>query len=80
MTHSCHTYICACSDIEEATDESPWGLISIKAQLVDYEIPMTPITMLRNALGKEVRAKIRIKMYELTIISINVHQLTMKSQ
>jgi len=41
---------------------------------------MTPITMLRNALGKEVRAKIRIKMYELTIIDINVHQLTMKSQ
>ena len=69
MTHSCHTYIYVCSDIEEAKDESPWGLISIKAQLVDYEIPMTPITMLRNALGKEVRAKIRIEMYELTIIS-----------
>lgn len=40
-------------DVEEAKDEAPWGLISIKAQLVDYEIPMTPITMLRNALGKE---------------------------
>jgi len=40
-------------DLAEATDPSPWGLISIKAQLVDYEIPMTPITMLRNALGKE---------------------------
>ena len=40
-------------DTTEAKDEAPWGLISIKAQLVDYEIPMTPITMLRNALGKE---------------------------
>jgi len=28
------------------------GLISIKAQTVDYEIPMNPITMMRNALGK----------------------------
>ena len=40
-------------DVAEANDSSPWGLISIKAQLVDFEIPMTPITMLRNALGKE---------------------------
>lgn len=29
------------------------GLISLKAQTVDYEIPMNPITMMRNALGKE---------------------------
>ena len=41
---------------------------------------MTPMTVLRNTLGKEVRAKIRIEMHELTIIDINVHQLTMKSQ
>lgn len=31
----------------------PWGIISIKAQDVDYETPMQPITMLRNALGRE---------------------------
>jgi hypothetical protein len=30
-----------------------WGIVSVKAQLEDYETPMTPITMLRNALGKE---------------------------
>ena len=30
----------------------PWGIISIKAQDVDQELPMQPITMLRNALGK----------------------------
>ncbi len=29
-----------------------WGIISIKAQDAAYELPMTPITMLRNALGK----------------------------
>jgi hypothetical protein len=33
-------------------DVSGRGLISIKAQTVDYEIPMNPITMMRNALGK----------------------------
>mmetsp|Transcript_31 Transcript_31/g.51 ORF Transcript_31/g.51 Transcript_31/m.51 type:complete len:215 (+) Transcript_31:51-695(+) len=31
----------------------PWGIVSIKAQDVDYELPMAPITMMRNALGKE---------------------------
>lgn len=30
-----------------------WGIISIKPQDVDYEIPMLPITMMRNAVGKE---------------------------
>ncbi|KAF0852626.1 conserved mitochondrial DUF3228 domain-containing protein [Andalucia godoyi] len=29
-----------------------WGLISIKSQDVFRELPMTPITMMRNALGK----------------------------
>lgn len=33
--------------------QAPWGIVSIKAQDVDYEIPMTPITSMRNALGKE---------------------------
>lgn len=31
---------------------APWGIISIKAQMVDHELPMQPITMMRNALGK----------------------------
>lgn len=30
-----------------------WGLISIKAQTIDEETPMQPITMMRNALGRE---------------------------
>ncbi|KAF0731331.1 hypothetical protein Ae201684_011394 [Aphanomyces euteiches] len=37
-------------------DESvsaPWGIIYVKAQDVDYELPMDPITIFRNALGKE---------------------------
>lgn len=29
-----------------------WGIVSIKPQQEDYETPMQPITMLRNALGK----------------------------
>lgn len=33
--------------------EAPWGIVSIKAQNVDFELPMTPITAMRNALGKE---------------------------
>lgn len=33
--------------------DAPWGIISVKAQLEDYETPMQPITMLRNALGRE---------------------------
>lgn len=41
----------------EADDTSSldydWGIISIKAQDADHELPMTPITMLRNALGKQ---------------------------
>ena len=35
------------------SETSPWGIISVKAQDVDYELPMQPITMMRNALGKE---------------------------
>mmetsp|Transcript_4303 Transcript_4303/g.8239 ORF Transcript_4303/g.8239 Transcript_4303/m.8239 type:complete len:257 (+) Transcript_4303:246-1016(+) len=37
----------------EEMNSVPWGIVSIKAQNVDYEIPMTPITAMRNALGKE---------------------------
>ena len=32
---------------------APWGIISVKAQNEDYETPMQPITMMRNALGRE---------------------------
>lgn len=32
---------------------APWGIISIKAQDEPHETPMNPITMLRNALGRE---------------------------
>eukprot|EP00567_Pseudictyota_dubia_P014261 CAMPEP_0197442936 /NCGR_PEP_ID=MMETSP1175-20131217/8827_1 /TAXON_ID=1003142 /ORGANISM="Triceratium dubium, Strain CCMP147" /LENGTH=209 /DNA_ID=CAMNT_0042973499 /DNA_START=217 /DNA_END=846 /DNA_ORIENTATION=+ len=39
---------------EDRNEETaPWGIVSIKAQDVDYELPMTPITSMRNALGKE---------------------------
>lgn len=36
----------------EDPDETPWGIISVKAQDVCHELPMQPITMMRNALGK----------------------------
>lgn len=36
-----------------STSTAPWGIVSIKAQTVDFELPMNPITMMRNALGKE---------------------------
>lgn len=32
---------------------APWGIISVKGQLCDHELPMQPITMMRNALGAE---------------------------
>jgi len=32
---------------------APWGIISVKAQDEDCENPMQPITMMRNALGRE---------------------------
>ena len=33
--------------------EAPYGIISIKAQNAAHELPMQPITMMRNALGKD---------------------------
>lgn len=39
----------SCSQLPDA----PWGIISIKAQDEDHETPMQPITMMRNALGRE---------------------------
>ncbi|CAB9515821.1 Protein of unknown function (DUF3228) [Seminavis robusta] len=38
---------------EKDPETAPWGIVSIKAQDVDYELPMTPITAMRNALGKD---------------------------
>lgn len=38
---------------EEEPTTAPWGIISIKSQDVAYELPMNPITMMRNALGRE---------------------------
>lgn len=38
---------------EPPATDAPWGIISVKGQLCDYELPMQPITMMRNALGKE---------------------------
>lgn len=40
-------------DRNEDVEEYEWGIISIKAQDIDQEIPMEPITAMRNALGKE---------------------------
>eukprot|EP00536_Pseudo-nitzschia_multiseries_P001472 jgi/Psemu1/250585/estExt_Genewise1Plus.C_190030 len=34
-------------------EEAPWGIVSIKAQMEDFELPMNPITQMRNALGKD---------------------------
>eukprot|EP00605_Chrysophyceae_sp_TOSAG23-4_P000928 GSChrysophyteH1.ASY1.ANO1.1028.1 assembled CDS len=33
--------------------KAPWGIISVKGQLCDHELPMQPITAMRNALGRE---------------------------
>ena len=30
-----------------------WYIVCVKSQDVDYELPMTPITIIRNALGIE---------------------------
>jgi hypothetical protein len=38
---------------EDTGETAPWGIVSIKAQDVDQELPMTPITAMRNALGKD---------------------------
>jgi hypothetical protein len=39
--------------VASPSDPPPWGVISVKAQDDPHELPMQPITMLRNALGKE---------------------------
>lgn len=47
--------------------DCPWSIVSVKFQDEDYETPMTPITMMRNALGKEYGGSgvpLDIKKYE----------------
>ena len=38
---------------EPPKTDAPWGIISVKGQLCDHELPMQPMTIMRNALGKE---------------------------
>ena len=38
---------------EPPSTSAPWGIISVKGQLCDHELPMQPITIMRNALGRE---------------------------
>ena len=38
---------------EDSGSDAPWGIVSIKAQDVDTELPMQPITVMRNALGED---------------------------
>lgn len=38
---------------DKGDETAPWGIVSIKAQDVDYELPMNPITVMRNSLGKD---------------------------
>jgi hypothetical protein len=38
---------------EARAETAPWGIVSIKSQDVDYELPMNPITVMRNGLGKD---------------------------
>ena len=49
--HLAQTYFRISAQVPDST--APWGIISVKGQLCDYELPMQPITVMRNALGKE---------------------------
>jgi hypothetical protein len=40
-------------EVDQQGCEYDWGIISVKPQDQDYELPMQPITMMRNALGRE---------------------------
>jgi Protein of unknown function (DUF3228) len=54
LSDDCY-FVLVCDQMGEVppATEAPWGIISVKGQLCDYELPMQPITMMRNALGKE---------------------------
>jgi hypothetical protein len=45
---------------EPILPDAPWGIISIKAQDADHELPMQPITMMRNSCVLTPRASTRI--------------------
>ena len=54
--HKSHTDTTVHSDRSDnvySTGQWEWGIISIKAQLGDTELPMLPITIMRNALISE---------------------------
>jgi hypothetical protein len=57
ILYSKEQIVSECKAMGEADDTSgedyEWGIISVKAQDEPRELPMTPITMLRNALGRE---------------------------
>ena len=38
---------------EDSASDAPWGVVSVKAQDVDSELPMQPITVMRNGLGED---------------------------
>lgn len=38
---------------QDPNSDYDWGVVSVKPQDQDYELPMQPITMMRNALGKD---------------------------
>jgi len=40
-------------DTSNDDEDAPWGIVSVKPQSIDSEIPMEPITVMRNALGTE---------------------------
>ncbi len=40
-------------DMERDVPDAEWGIVSINGELQPAESPMPPITMMRNALGKE---------------------------
>ena len=55
-----------------------YGIISVKRQDVDYEMPMAPITMMRNALGKEFGGsgvKLDLKKYKKSVEFWNKHAM-----
>jgi hypothetical protein len=38
---------------EDSGSDAPWGIVSVKPQDTNEELPMNPITMMRNALGEK---------------------------
>ena len=58
---------------ETAVTERAVGIISIKAQNEDYETPMQPITMMRNALGRGGRFGVPLERKSTTASSTGAH-------